>query len=335
VGWVLPLSKFDSQSGALFVERARRISTLSACDNYFGDHWFFRRFRDWQRRVLALSLFLRLRFRSSPGPEVESKDATVAIHYRRATHGERALAREAISEVLHAYEDVRLMKGKKVCEILPRGDVDKWKAILVILDREGLNPRQTLLMYLGDDMTDEAAFREMRGISVFVGTPQGTCAAFYVESRDEVREFLEMCEGNLDGSEWLPECLTASDVAALAVALYYGSKIFQVLLNYRLAHHSSHMERREPIRFVSRIVFAGLATMLVLDNLEISLSAVWTTLGVGSVRSAGYTVELVRRRLHSTRQPSPARRLHKAGRRQREFCGADWMAIDAHPHASQ
>lgn len=72
----------------------------------------------------------------------------------------------------------------------------------------------------------------------------------------------------------------------LAVAFYYSSKIFQVLLNRWLALQSSHLEWREPIRFVSRVLFAALGTMLVLDNLGISLTAVWTTLGVGSVAIA-------------------------------------------------
>lgn len=72
----------------------------------------------------------------------------------------------------------------------------------------------------------------------------------------------------------------------LALALYYGSKIFQVILNHWLAHQSSHLEWREPLRFLSRVLFAVLGTMLVLDNLGISLTAVWTTLGVGSVAIA-------------------------------------------------
>lgn len=72
----------------------------------------------------------------------------------------------------------------------------------------------------------------------------------------------------------------------LAVALYYGYKVFQVLLNHWLARQSSHLEWREPIRFMSRVVFAALGTMFVLDNLGISLTAVWTTLGVGSVAIA-------------------------------------------------
>lgn len=73
---------------------------------------------------------------------------------------------------------------------------------------------------------------------------------------------------------------------ALALALYYGSKILQLLLNHWLMNHAERAQWRDPIRFVTRVLFAGLGTMLVLDNLGISLTAVWTTLGVGSVAIA-------------------------------------------------
>lgn len=73
---------------------------------------------------------------------------------------------------------------------------------------------------------------------------------------------------------------------ALAVALYYGSKVCQLLLNFWLARKNEHTQWREPVRFLSRVLFAGLGTMLVLDNLGVSLTAVWTTLGVGSVAIA-------------------------------------------------
>lgn len=43
----------------------------------------------------------------------------------------------------------------------------------------------------------------------------------------------------------------------LAVVLCYGSKVLQILLSHWLARQSAHAERREPIRFVSRVTFGG------------------------------------------------------------------------------
>jgi small-conductance mechanosensitive channel len=75
-------------------------------------------------------------------------------------------------------------------------------------------------------------------------------------------------------------------VCVIALLLYYGSKVLQLFLNAWLSRRVERESLREPIRFVSQVVFAGFAVMIVLDNLGISLTAVWTTLGVGSVAVA-------------------------------------------------
>jgi small-conductance mechanosensitive channel len=75
-------------------------------------------------------------------------------------------------------------------------------------------------------------------------------------------------------------------VCVIALLFYYGSKVLQLFLNAWLNRRVERESLREPIRFVSHVVFAALAVMIVLDNLGISLTAVWTTLGVGSVAVA-------------------------------------------------
>jgi small-conductance mechanosensitive channel len=75
-------------------------------------------------------------------------------------------------------------------------------------------------------------------------------------------------------------------LAILGVALFYGAKICQLALNYWLSRRTAEEEWREPVRFLTKVIFAGIGTMILLDNLGISLTAVWTTLGVGSVAIA-------------------------------------------------
>ncbi len=75
-------------------------------------------------------------------------------------------------------------------------------------------------------------------------------------------------------------------LGVLVVALYYAAKIFQVLLNAWLFRNSSTRAWQDAVRFMTRLLFAGLGVMLVLDNLGISLTAVWTTLGIGSIAVA-------------------------------------------------
>ena len=75
-------------------------------------------------------------------------------------------------------------------------------------------------------------------------------------------------------------------LSVLAVALYYAMKMAELLLSYWFSRTSAHESVHEPIRFITRLLFGGFGVMIVLDNLGISLTAVWTTLGVGSVAIA-------------------------------------------------
>jgi small-conductance mechanosensitive channel len=75
-------------------------------------------------------------------------------------------------------------------------------------------------------------------------------------------------------------------VCVIALLLYYASKVLHLFLNSWMSRRVERESLREPIRFVSQVVFAAFAVMIVLDNLGISLTAVWTTLGIGSVAVA-------------------------------------------------
>jgi hypothetical protein len=72
-------------------------------------------------------------------------------------------------------------------------------------------------------------------------------------------------------------------VLVIAVALYYGAKVVQLLLGAWLSRSPSRSEMRESATFVTKVLFVALGLMIVLENLGVSLTAVWTTLGVGSV----------------------------------------------------
>jgi trehalose-phosphatase len=152
-------------------------------------------------QMKCISRLLQRRFRCASGLEVEPKDGTVAVHYRRATNTERAWAYQVLREVLASEKHLRLMQGKKVWEFLPQGAVDKWKAVQVILNREHFVLGKDLLVYLGDDVTDEVVFRKMCGLSVSVGEALRTAADFYLASHVEVKEFLQRIDDIMKGRE--------------------------------------------------------------------------------------------------------------------------------------
>lgn len=94
------------------------------------------------------------------GAFVEDKGLTLSIHYRLAP--ERA---EEVRERVHApvagRPELRVTEGKMVLEVRPRVEWDKGRAVLYLLDQMR-PPADAPVLYLGDDRTDEDAFRALR-----------------------------------------------------------------------------------------------------------------------------------------------------------------------------
>jgi small-conductance mechanosensitive channel len=84
------------------------------------------------------------------------------------------------------------------------------------------------------------------------------------------------------------ERLGAKLILALVILVifYFPAKVF-ILFLHRLGQKEPALERvTQPAVFVIRALFALVAVIMVLENLGIQLTAIWTTLGVGSVAVA-------------------------------------------------
>jgi len=75
-------------------------------------------------------------------------------------------------------------------------------------------------------------------------------------------------------------------ITILALGMYCAAKIALIFLNQWLENSEGRKSLREPTQFAVRVLFATFGTMILLENLGISLTSVWTTLGVGSVAVA-------------------------------------------------
>jgi trehalose-phosphatase len=134
---------------------------------------------------------------------VEEKKCTVAVHYRNADPGCIAHILATVrQEIRDADGPFELTEGKKVFEIKPKSTLNKGTAVLDILssdDRAG-----AVSIYVGDDRTDEDAFKALagRGITVFVGTPGlfVSSAQYYANDPSEVRQLLETIQEELSGA---------------------------------------------------------------------------------------------------------------------------------------
>ena len=147
----------------------------------------------------AIEILLNELDRSLSGYEgilVEGKGLTLSVHYRLTPEELRPQVFAGFDRVLTdagQEEKVRVTKGKELLEVRPRVDWNKGKAIARIASDF---PQGTLVMFFGDDQTDEDGFtavHELNGISVFVGPArQPTRALYRVDSPAEVAQTLEL-----------------------------------------------------------------------------------------------------------------------------------------------
>lgn len=126
------------------------------------------------------------------GVLVEPKRFAVSIHFRLAREEDLPRIERAVDEVAYSHPGLRKAHGKKLFELRPNLDWDKGQALLWIMD--ALNLFAEVPLYLGDDVTDEDAFRavEKQGIGILVAEePRPTAAAYGLRDPGEVRRFLE------------------------------------------------------------------------------------------------------------------------------------------------
>ncbi len=137
---------------------------------------------------------LAVKLQPITGVLVEYKGLTVSVHYRLAPAADldeiRRLVHTALAAAAHPFV---LNNGEKVFEIRPRVYWNKGTAVHWIKDK--LDKPDTLIIYVGDDTTDEDAFTALpEAVTVRVGHPPTTAARYHLEGTTEVRKFLEWVE---------------------------------------------------------------------------------------------------------------------------------------------
>ena len=127
------------------------------------------------------------------GVFIEKKNLSFTLHYRMASRENKALVKNIfysiISEESAGYA-FKVIKGKKVLELAPDILWDKGKAVLFILQRFKMD---YLPVYVGDDLTDEMAFKALKenGVTIRVGRSKKTEAQYYLKGQWEISRFLQ------------------------------------------------------------------------------------------------------------------------------------------------
>jgi trehalose-phosphatase len=127
-----------------------------------------------------------------PGAWVEHKTFAVTVHYRQTPPDQVPRVMAAFDEVAAVFYGLRRTAGKMVLELRPGiACYDKGKALLWLLERLEMATGTYVPVYIGDDVTDEDAFRAIagRGVGVRVGDPHDVTSADYTLA--DVGEVLE------------------------------------------------------------------------------------------------------------------------------------------------
>ncbi len=150
--------------------------------------------RDFYQTIRRLSGDLAQALQGIRGALVEQNRYNTAVHYRLVAPEEVGHLRKLVDNVLLNHSNLRKTEGKMILEIRPAIDWDKGKAALWILETLGLDSSHALPFYIGDDVTDEDAFRALkeRGIGILVAeAPRKTAATYILRDTEEVYRFLQ------------------------------------------------------------------------------------------------------------------------------------------------
>lgn len=129
----------------------------------------FHRYPANRRGIGTMHGMLRAWVERRPGPLLENKGSTIAVHYRQAPELAEPLGAFMLELVARTRGRYCLQGGKMIFEIRPSG-MDKGSAVLEFMQEPPFIGRTPV--FVGDDITDESAFAAVLGLggaSVKVG----------------------------------------------------------------------------------------------------------------------------------------------------------------------
>jgi trehalose-phosphatase len=109
-----------------------------------------------------------------PGVRLEPKPASIAVHTRTASPEDAAAVNEAVLAGPATWEGVHVTQGKRVIELLVLA-THKGTAI----DQLRMQLSASAVLFVGDDVTDENAFRQLHGPDVGIKIGPGDTRAGY------------------------------------------------------------------------------------------------------------------------------------------------------------
>ncbi len=159
-----------------------------------GTHHEHRKGTDALPALDAAEAMLRAAVKYIDGALIDRKHFSIAVHYRLVRAADVATVEAAVDAALGRFAGLRKGHGKKVFELQPDVEWNKGAAVRWLLRTLSLDGPQVLPVYVGDDVTDEDAFRALAddGLCFAVlDAPRPTAAHYQVADPGEVRLLLQ------------------------------------------------------------------------------------------------------------------------------------------------
>ncbi|PIS29040.1 trehalose-phosphatase [Candidatus Saganbacteria bacterium CG08_land_8_20_14_0_20_45_16] len=187
----------------------RKLTTLKEKINipgsyYVGNHGFeisgpktnFVHPKAKEAKPLFKKILLELKkgLRGIKGIIIEDKGATLSLHYRCVEGPKVAEVKRIFNKLAESWpkSKIKITEGKKVFEIRPKVKWDKGEAVRWLLKHLGFQ-KGDCPIYIGDDTTDEDAFKVLasKGVTIKVGPLKNSLAQKSLKDIEAVYKFLE------------------------------------------------------------------------------------------------------------------------------------------------
>ncbi|XP_021281691.1 probable trehalose-phosphate phosphatase D isoform X2 [Herrania umbratica] len=132
---------------------------VKSCDKK-GNEGAFQPAKLFLPAIQEISVELVDKIKDIQGARIEDNRFCISVHYRQVPPEDHEILKEKVKSLVENRAEFRLTQGKMVLEVRPSIEWNKGDALNYMLDTLGFsNAKDVLPLYIGDDRTDEDAFK--------------------------------------------------------------------------------------------------------------------------------------------------------------------------------
>lgn len=132
--------------------------------------------------------------RRHKGAKLEDKGLALAFHYRQVSSDAQRLVKNQANLILLPFmkqKILEIIQSKKALDVRPRAKWTKGQFSLYL--KKKYEKTKPLVIYIGDDATDEDAFKVLRqDITIKVGKNNNSLAKYFLKNPNQVASFLNL-----------------------------------------------------------------------------------------------------------------------------------------------